>query len=541
MKFSRITLVLNLIVLVGMGQLEAGSDLKSSKFTRVFNDVSVIDAAGATRKAQVNGSFKMPETIKTGIQSRAELEADDQTIIRVGANTSFSFNQETRGMNLQQGNVLFYSPTGKGGGTVSTAGATAGVTGTTIIVSATSNGGFKLLVLEGTAKVKLPNGRSRSIKAGQMVFILPNATRIPPPITFHLASQVAGSQLVNFSGDSLPSINEIQNEIDEQNQAIAEGKGEVTNQIVGDAKTDDGFEVIDQATLEQNVSGDKALSSSFSTYFFTPATIASGLLDPTRVFTVDFGLGTIDTGVTSTSLNSFQLFPASIINFAGGAVTVDIQNLSDLVILLAVQGQIDLSTATSVTFEGNPSQTLALIESGSAASPGAVASLSFQGKNLFYTSGASKVFEGGSSFSVSGSGTELFISADGNLSFHNTIINPITISATTVSLAATDTLSLGKVGINANTTFSGVTDIRLAANTIILHRVDFGGAKVNFFTSTPGFAFDALGASVVPGKVNFMGTQNLHTGDLTGIPGEIENAAEISALQSAGFFNFGGQ
>ncbi len=71
--------------------------------------------------------------------------------MRVGANAVFSFGKDSRTLNLERGSLLLHSPTGKGGGSIVTNSATASVVGTTIIVTATSNGGFKLLVLEGVA------------------------------------------------------------------------------------------------------------------------------------------------------------------------------------------------------------------------------------------------------------------------------------------------------------------------------------------------------------------------------------------------------
>ena len=104
----------------------AALDLKQSKFTQVVNDVQIISAADKSAKsAALNDVFKMPDILRTGPNSRAELVAEDQTITRVGANTVFAFDPANRTIDLQKGSLLFHSPKGKGGGTVQTGSATA--------------------------------------------------------------------------------------------------------------------------------------------------------------------------------------------------------------------------------------------------------------------------------------------------------------------------------------------------------------------------------------------------------------------------------
>ena len=107
-------------------------DLKQSKVTQVVNDVQIISASDQSKKtAAVNDTFSMPDILRTGPASRAELVAQDETVTRVGANTIFSFDPANRTIDLKQGSLLFHSPHGKGGGTIHTGSATASVLGTT--------------------------------------------------------------------------------------------------------------------------------------------------------------------------------------------------------------------------------------------------------------------------------------------------------------------------------------------------------------------------------------------------------------------------
>ena len=126
------------LLLVAGGPVFAADSLQKARFTEVIRDVRVTKANTTDmREAKVNDTFEVPEVIRTGMDSRAELEAPDKTIARIGANTIFSFEAAKRTMNLQSGSVLFHSPKGMGGGTIKTAAATAAVTGTRISLSMT--------------------------------------------------------------------------------------------------------------------------------------------------------------------------------------------------------------------------------------------------------------------------------------------------------------------------------------------------------------------------------------------------------------------
>lgn len=219
-------------------------DLKQARFTQVVNDVQVISDNQRTKPAAINDFFEIPDILRTGPNSRAELIAPDQTITRVGANTVFSFDSSSRTIDLQKGSLLFHSPKGRGGGTVQTGSATASVLGTTIIVTTTPNGGFKVLVLEGQAEVKFLNGLTQHLQAGQMTFVLP-AGGTSPVIAFRLDEQTKGSLLVNGFDDPLPSWGKISTAIRNQLKLIRSGKAEDTGLLVGDAASHTSIQAID--------------------------------------------------------------------------------------------------------------------------------------------------------------------------------------------------------------------------------------------------------------------------------------------------------
>jgi hypothetical protein len=225
-------------------------DLKQSKLTQVVNDVQIISAADQQQKAAaVNDIFSMPDVLRTGAASRAELVAQDETVTRVGANTIFSFDPANRAIDLKQGSLLFHSPHGKGGGTIHTGSATASVLGTTLIVVTTPNGGLKVIALEGRVEVGFTNGLRQKLDPGQMTFVLPGANQLAPVIIFRLDELTQNSLLVKGFSQTLQSLPLIENQIDKQLKQISSGKFSDTGLLAGDNATGDSVEVLDLNTI----------------------------------------------------------------------------------------------------------------------------------------------------------------------------------------------------------------------------------------------------------------------------------------------------
>lgn len=236
-----------------LGMSLPAAPLSESTFTEVLKDVNVVTTATrTTAPAQLNALFKAPDLVRTGPESRAELTAPDQTITRVGANSVFSFEPVGRNLRLEQGSVLFHSPAGKGGGTIKTAAATAAVLGTTMIVAATSDGGFKLIVLEGSAKATLPNGKSIKLKAGQMVYVLPGGKGFSKVLDINLGKLVDGSLLVNGYANPLPSQGKIRDAVNKQNKELAKGRkrdtGVSADEFASKPRVGNGLNALDNNT-----------------------------------------------------------------------------------------------------------------------------------------------------------------------------------------------------------------------------------------------------------------------------------------------------
>ncbi len=252
-------------------------DLKQSRVTQVVNDVKIISAADQQAKpATVNDNFSMPDILRTGAASRAELVAADKTVTRVGADTIFSFDPASRSIDLKQGSLLFHSPHGQGGGSIHTGSATASVLGSTLIVTATPNGGFKVISLEDGVDIKLPNGLHQQLQPGQLTFILPGSTQLAPIVVFRLEDLIRNSQLIEGFNHPLPSLSLIFNEINTQNKLIKSGHLTDTGLLAGNNATVDQVEVIDPNTVQTAVN-----SSAVQNALKTDATInQSSLSDP---------------------------------------------------------------------------------------------------------------------------------------------------------------------------------------------------------------------------------------------------------------------
>lgn len=227
-----------LLGLVLLAAVSLGAaDLRESTLVQVVNEVKVAPPQVAEKDARVNDTVRAPDKIRTGAKSRAELKAADNTLTRLGANTVFSFEQSGRVLNLEKGSVLFHSPAGRGGGTIKSAGASAAVLGTTLIVAATLDGGFKCILLEGKGTITLPNGKTQRLEAGDIVLVPAGAQDFGRVDKIDLGKLVNGSQLVNGFDTPLPTMGDIRHEIAKQNIAIISGTYEETGVALGNVGT----------------------------------------------------------------------------------------------------------------------------------------------------------------------------------------------------------------------------------------------------------------------------------------------------------------
>src|SRR5947207_14151692 len=83
-----------------------GVQLQAARVTQVVKDVKVVLEQAAPRPVALSDLIRHRTPVSTGTQSRSELTFNDLTITRLGANTTFSFKEGTRDMNLIDGAIL---------------------------------------------------------------------------------------------------------------------------------------------------------------------------------------------------------------------------------------------------------------------------------------------------------------------------------------------------------------------------------------------------------------------------------------------------
>src|SRR5947209_2971832 len=129
--------------------------MREARVTQIVKDVKLLSSQAEARPATLTDKIHGDTSVRTGVESRAELTFADLTVARLGANTIFSFNEGTRTVDLGNGAILLRVPKGSGGAKVQTAAVTAAITGTTVIVEYHPKSYAKYLVLEGTMRVYL--------------------------------------------------------------------------------------------------------------------------------------------------------------------------------------------------------------------------------------------------------------------------------------------------------------------------------------------------------------------------------------------------
>ncbi|MGB0580412.1 MAG: FecR domain-containing protein [Limisphaerales bacterium] len=520
----------------------------------MVNQVKVVaQGTRSIRPAVLDGEFNSPDLIQTGPRSLAELTAPDKTITRVGSNTIFSYEKSGRNINLQRGSILFHSPKGKGGGVIRTKAASASVLGTTLIVSATVDGGFKCVVLEGKAQLQMPNGNYRIARAGQVVFVTgtgggtpapqnpttqptteaPAPQQFGPTIDINLEQLVGGSKLVQNFENPLPSLPKILKSVQFQRQKMDEGalvpEPEQVAPVVGAPQP----EAVQTIAPVQNSSVEPliALADRFTTAIGTDLQITgtpfpSEHLFSERVNTVIPGLGQ----------SSFQGLFARNIEIVSSVTSLDFTPfLSALSFDLVADGSLTISspnldltssslTQAGTTFDPGPDFDLRLIgRTGVSIVDGATIQANRVG-NLKIASGTSMSLNnvsvinnyrsvdlntqnglsvnGGSFQTPQQQGTSYgitFRSAGGDVNVNNASF----FTANLTMNAARD------LNIN-NISLSGASTVALSATTVNLQNMNFAsGSIVDLRSSLGQLAPNPnTGAASVPGHVNFIQNVN---------------------------------
>jgi hypothetical protein len=174
----------------------SAASLDEARLTRVSNSVQLLHPMATARRALLNDIVDGKTVVQTSKDSHAELTFSDETVVRLAANTAFSFKNGTHDLSLGEGAVLVQAPRSANGATIHATGVTAAVTETTVMIEY-HPGVCKFLVLEGTGRLYRPAhlGDSVLVHAGQMVIGNPSAA-VSDPVDFDIARFVKTSRFI---------------------------------------------------------------------------------------------------------------------------------------------------------------------------------------------------------------------------------------------------------------------------------------------------------------------------------------------------------
>jgi hypothetical protein len=113
-----------------------GADLSQAVVRQKVNVVTLAPNLSAEARPAAEGTLiKDENVVRTGTDSRAELEFADLTLARLGSNSIFSFDAQARAMNFTRGAVLFSKPTNSGAVQLRSGAISGAITGSTGFIS----------------------------------------------------------------------------------------------------------------------------------------------------------------------------------------------------------------------------------------------------------------------------------------------------------------------------------------------------------------------------------------------------------------------
>ncbi|PYL02699.1 MAG: hypothetical protein DME32_05780 [Verrucomicrobia bacterium] len=193
---------------------------KEARVSQVARDVNLLAPHAAARPAHLNDNVPEGSAVRTGVDSRAELTFADLTITRIGANSIFSFEENGRNVNVENGAILLRVPADSGGARIRSSALTVGITGTTVMFEHHRRTYTKLIVLEGSSEAwlsKQPGKRVR-VRGGQMLIVKAGATHLPEPVDIDVDRLLRTAILIT-EFPPLPSLNLIRNVVNDQKKS----------------------------------------------------------------------------------------------------------------------------------------------------------------------------------------------------------------------------------------------------------------------------------------------------------------------------------
>ena len=197
----------------------AAKELKTGSFAVVKSKVE--HTQGTTKSmAKEKETVDEKSVVDTGAASFTQLDFSDASVLRLGANTQFSFQSKERIIKLESGSMNMNVPPENGGIMIDGCGVTGAVSGTTIMANKDAQGNFSFMVLEGSpGKVTARDGSVTEIRPGQMA-TLDVAGGAPKVIAVNMDSLRDISPLFSEFESTMPGNEKIQAVADLQAEDI---------------------------------------------------------------------------------------------------------------------------------------------------------------------------------------------------------------------------------------------------------------------------------------------------------------------------------
>jgi hypothetical protein len=200
--------------------------LRADQAATVTEAVNIVDHGtkdAVTTRAEKGTNVYNGEYLKTGVESRAELQLPSTSITRLGANTIFNYSTDTNTIDLQAGTVLFCKPKNAAQLNIRTAAVTAAVLGTTGFIGVQGEGKkkvFRLGVIEGHVRAQV-NGLVFRLGAGDILQF--GADGHPFVFAYDVPKFVGSSPLLNKFHGTLPNQQFIQAEVQSYENDVKRG------------------------------------------------------------------------------------------------------------------------------------------------------------------------------------------------------------------------------------------------------------------------------------------------------------------------------
>ena len=227
---------------LSVASLAQGADLSQAVVREKHNVVTLAPNLSAEARPAAQGAVVQPDNVvRTGTESRAELEFADLTLARLGSNSIFSFDAAARAMHFTRGAVLFSKPKNSGPIQLQSGAISGAITGSTGFISTAPVQGTGHSKGKGTTTIvgmlegKIHGGSRWTdssghehttpfrLGAGEMLIARPDG--MPRVVQFDIPRFVKTSPLIKGFNAPLPNAVEV-------NQAIAQYEADARHGFV---------------------------------------------------------------------------------------------------------------------------------------------------------------------------------------------------------------------------------------------------------------------------------------------------------------------